>query len=937
MSENSKRTGQKTAHYIASTHWDREWYETFQGFRMRLVYLLDEVFDHLEKGGFAFFEMDGQAVPVLDYLEVRVGAEDRIRRLSESGKFRIGPWFVLPDEWLVSGESLVRNLDMGLEITGRFGSARPRTAPLVDEFGHVSQMPQILSQFGFAGTFLHRGINLKDCAANFKWQSPDGSLILSHRFARQGYGTLQIAYRRVLETDEPFDFEKTVDRLVEWTLVEAERTPEGPILLLDSCDHVEIEPETPEILAAANRKLKKHGIKIVHSHSDSYVTELVEASAFARNSSIQGELRDSARDSVLVDATWLISGVLSSRVRLKQANARCEDELCLWAEPFGAFAAGLSGVSYPAEFLTLAWRHLLENHAHDSICGCSIDQVHKDMEYRFDQSHGISSRLTKASLLAIAHAAAPEKLPKDALAVTLFNPTAGEICSPVDMEVRLPASWPEKYQEFFGYEEKFAFRVTDPDGREVPWQLNGQKRDRKGFRRPHRKIPVEDARHVVEATASVRIPAFGFTTLVVEPVAGPTRHLGTQRTGERTMENEFLRVEVGSDGTVTLLDKTSGASFSGLFFYEECADIGDGWNWCPPVNDFVTTSAGSNWAMSVTADGPEKTTFQITTRWRVPEAFDFKEMRRSGTEKEMIIVNRLTLRRGARVLESAIEVENPAEDHRLRVYFPTHLQADTYWADSAFDMVERPVALSADNAIRRELDVDGRPQQSWTALEDGRHGLAAVSRGLYESGVADRPDRALFLTLLRGIRKAVLSNDNPGGQTLGRHSFRVDLVPFSGKIPAKDLFLAGQRLNSPIRLVDLLERDITNRSKSRLPLNHSFFHVQGDVVVTSIRLKEENQWTVRLFNPSNEPADFVIGKPDQFMAASARDLSGGTDPVCQMSLDAGMVSGTLGSKRIATLSLVLTTCPGGESVSGEEANPQGRQRKPKKSVARRQS
>jgi len=900
----------KKAHYIASTHWDREWYESFQGFRFRLVTLIDEVLDHLDKDpGFSSFEMDAQVVPVLDYLEVRQDEIGRINRLSKAGRFRIGPWYVLPDEWLVSGESLIRNLELGLETTRKHGSPRPLSAPLIDEFGHVSQIPQICTQFGFVGTFLHRGLNLTDCQTNFNWLAPDGSSIICHRLPKHGYGTFQIFYRRVLELDESFDFDKTVDRFVEWTLLEAERTKAGPILLLDSCDHVEIEPRASKILDAANRKLKAHGILVVHSNSDVFLAELAQSGGISCDHEIVGELRQSARDLPDIDASWLISGVLSSRVCLKQANAKCEDELCLWAEPFSAFAASSLEFSYPFNFLKLAWRHLLENHAHDSICGCSIDQVHKDMEYRFDQSYGISQKVTESSLRAIALAAAPTGLSQNSLTVTLFNPTAEDSEGPLDVQIRLPASWPEKFQEFFGYEEKFAFRIVDSTGQEIPWQLNGQKRDHSGFRRAHRKIPAADTRHIIDVTLSTFLPAFGYTSLTVEPVPGPIRHLGTHRTADRTMENEFLRIEVEANGTVTLTDKASEKSYHGLFFYEDGADIGDGWNWCPPVNDTVTTSAGASWTLSVLTEGPEKTTFEITTCLQVPEAFDFKAMRRSGRKQELLVTNRLTLRRGSRILESEIEVNNTIEDHRLRVWFPTHLQADSYFADSAFDMVERPISLAMDNERRRELDLDGRPQQSWTALSDGNRGFAVVSRGLYESGVGDRPDRPLFLTLLRGFRKAVFCNENPGGQSLGRHVFKVNLVPFSGKVPAKQLFIHGQRISSSIRCVDLLPQEIRESSRAALPRCHGFLQIQGDVVVTSIQANKDNQWTIRLFNPSMELEKFSLGNLGQFKRVDALNLAGEEDTRQQIAVKDGVAVGMLGGKRILTLCLTPAVIP----------------------------
>lgn len=896
----------RTAHYVASTHWDREWYESFQGFRYRLAKLLDEVFTHLEANpAFASFEMDGQTVPLLDYLEVRPESEERVRRLCAAGRFRIGPWFVLPEEWLVSGESLVRNLEMGFRQTAGFGSPRPLTAPLVDEFGHVSQMPQILAQFDVLGTSLHRGINLRDCQTNFRWGSPDGTAILTHRLPRHGYGSLQIACRGIIKPDEVVGFDDAVERMVAWTLEEARRTPDGPILALDACDHIEMNLEATAMIAAANDKLLAHGIRLVHSDSDSYVREASAGFRGANEASIRGELRETGRDSSEIDPTCVIQGVLSSRARLKQANAACEDELCRWAEPFSAFAFPAGQQRGLAGFFDRAWRYLLENHAHDSIGGCSADQVHQDMAYRFDQSLEIGRKITDDALRCIALASAPADLAAGALALTVFNPNAEDITGPTDLSIRLPTAWKEKYQEFFGYEEKFAFRLLGPDRQEIPWQLVSQRRDQPGYRRRLRKIAVEDTRHVLEITAAIHVPAFGYTTLTVEPTPGPTRFEGTQRTGEQSMENEFLRVDVTADGLVTLLDKIAGRSYAGLFSYEDRADIGDGWYWAPAVNDVLVTSAGSPWRFSLVADGREKTTFQVETRLRIPAAFDFKTMTRGAAETELIIRNRLTLRRGSRALESEIEVDNVASDHRMRVCFPTGLRAASYLSDSAFDAVERPIALVPDNAARRELDVDGRPQQTWTALSDGERGVALVSRGLYESGVGDRPDRPIFVTLFRGFRKTIFGTGSVGGQSLGKHSCKLHIVPFSGDVPVGRLFLHGQSAACPARVVDLAANDLAPRPGSSAPRSQSFFRVQGDVIVTSLRVLDTNEWEVRVFNPATKPATFTLGRPGQLSAAAARKLSGVPDASLPLTLDGGTAAGTLPAKRIATIRLAL--------------------------------
>src|SRR5262249_39914495 len=141
------------------------------------------------------------------------------------------------------------------------------------------------------------------------------------------------------------------------------------------------------------------------------------------------------------DANWLIPGVLSSRVWIKQANAQCQTLLCHWAEPMSAIANARLGREYPKGFLDVAWRWLLQNHPHDSICGCSIDQVHEDMKYRFNQCRQIGGRLTFESTRALA-AAVKGMVQQDELRLVLFNPLPSEFAGVVKVTISIPSAWP---------------------------------------------------------------------------------------------------------------------------------------------------------------------------------------------------------------------------------------------------------------------------------------------------------------------------------------------------------------------------------------------------------------------------------------------------------------------------------------------------------------
>ena len=388
----------RTAHYVVSTHWDREWYESFQGFRSRLVRLIDELLETMRRNPeFRYFQMDGQVIPIEDYLEVRPEHEEEIRALIRDGRLRIGPWYVLPDEFLVSGESLVRNLQMGLTIAQRFGAVNggSRVGFVCDLFGHTSQLPQILRGFGIDNALIWRGVNEDTHGGMFRWRSPDGSEVIVYRFSPiGGYCTWAFRVRKGLVHEEPVETETAVKAIRELVAHESERCPTPALLLFDGGDHMEIEPRTPELLKKAAEGLKD--AEILFSHLEGYMEDVREQRDLVTKV-VEGELREPGK---MGDEAWLIPGVASSRVHLKQANVRCENELCLWAEPLSVFAATL-GKEYPSRYLELAWRYLLQNQPHDSICGCSIDQVHKDMEYRYDQSYGIANLVARDAMKAM--------------------------------------------------------------------------------------------------------------------------------------------------------------------------------------------------------------------------------------------------------------------------------------------------------------------------------------------------------------------------------------------------------------------------------------------------------------------------------------------------------------------------------------------------------
>lgn len=159
---------------IPHSHWDREWYATFEEFRFYLVHFMDELTELLEEDeGFRSFMLDGQASLLEDYLEVRPEKRELLRSLVREGRLEIGPWYVQPDEFLISGEALVRNLMLGDRVAKDFGPVM-KQGYVPDTFGHVNQLPQILRGFDIGTFYFMRGIGeeVSELGAEFLVGSP---------------------------------------------------------------------------------------------------------------------------------------------------------------------------------------------------------------------------------------------------------------------------------------------------------------------------------------------------------------------------------------------------------------------------------------------------------------------------------------------------------------------------------------------------------------------------------------------------------------------------------------------------------------------------------------------------------------------------------------------------------------------------------------------
>ncbi|MEO6875772.1 MAG: glycoside hydrolase family 38 C-terminal domain-containing protein, partial [Opitutaceae bacterium] len=723
-----------------------------------------------------------------------------------------------------------------------------------DMFGHNSQMPQIFVLCGVPVAFIWRGVN-NAAQRNFIWRGADGTEIPVHKFGNVGYGTYahKVGLGHIYTHDGLDDPKDLKERLDIYLAEEAAATEIDTILIHEACDHQEWHPKRYAMAFAELAKSKQYEMK--HVSLDEHLRELI-AQKDKITTVLEGELRAAGRvipgaDPLATCSQFVIPGVLSSRVRMKQANAYCQTLLCQWAEPFTAIAESAIGLELAPGFLDVAWKWLLQNHAHDSIDGCSQDQIHRDMNFRADQCRIIAEKLTTEATSRLA-ASVKGDVAGDELRVTVFNPRPHAFAGFTELTLEVPTTW-STFREFFGFENKTGFLVHGPDGKEIPYQRLNQTSNRSRTRVRETKFPEYVGSHHIKVALPLAVPAFGYTTLSVKavPPERATRYPDepAMATTANSMANEFLAVQIESNGTLTVTDKQTGRVFSQLLTFEERADIGDGWYHGIAVNDQIFVSTACRAEVALIHNGPMLTTFRVRTTMAVPEDFKFDAMTRSDRFTDLVIDSLVSLRPGQEYLDIQTSVDNNANDHRLRVLFPSDVAANTHLTDTAFDVMERPIALEKDNYDYREINVETKPQQSWTAVHEAKAGLAIIADGLLETTVRDTADRAVALTLFRGTRRTAFTDGEPDGQTRGPMTFRYLFKPLAGKPDRAQLCELGLQLSGSLRTVQLRKEDqAIFRTAQTLPATTSFLSVEGPAVVTSLR-QVKGAWELRMFNP----------------------------------------------------------------------------------------
>jgi mannosylglycerate hydrolase len=820
---------------VPHTHWDREWYLPFERYRYFMVGMIDGLLKLLdEEEAYTHFLLDGQVALLEDYLAIKPESRETIIDGISEGRIGTGPWYTMPDEFLVSGEALIRNLLKGHQLGEAFGGVM-KVGYLPDPFGHVSQMPQILRGFGIDVACMMRGVDWPQ--SEFYWEAPDGSRVLTHWF--------RFGYANALHlTEDPNAFRcREYEGLQSMLEALSELATADVLLLMNGNDHLEPQPGVSQIIHKLNARMDH---EITQGSLMDFFALVKEQKP--RLLTYSGEMRSAKHYPIL-------PGVLSSRIYLKQRNFRIQNLLEGYVEPVAAFASVL-GEDYPAGFLREAWKLLLQNHFHDSICASSVDQVHQEMMTRFDKSEQIAEALLTDYLPRLA----PQSSQKgEEVGLLVFNPTSQQRSGKVEVwvivkSIRSDPSGRIMMEERLPSEN---FSLLSPEGEGIPYQVLERK-----FGPGNILLGETFVERWKITFVTQEILPFGWRIYQIVPIQEGVYQSATTLVNGNVLENEFYRVTVRDDGTLDVQDKTMDVSYTSLAYYEDRGDSGDEYNYNPPLNQEIFMTRGGLAEITVLENERDWGTIRIREKLELPRSLS--EDRRSRTEERVFcdIITDVTVVRGVRRIDLCTTVDNQASDHRLRVVFPSGIPTAESIAQSAFAFEHRPVELP-DGQGWAEMPCPTHPTGGAVVVEGDGRGLAVFGKGLPEYEVT--PEGEIYLTLLRSVgwlsrpdlttrpSNAGPPYPTPGAQCLGKHIFEFALMPYTGTWLESGNFQEAQRFNRP-PVASIIRCDDRGDGEGQ------FLQVEPEeLVVSAIKGSEDGKALIlRLYNSSSKPVDGKI-------------------------------------------------------------------------------
>ena len=834
-------------HVIPHTHWDREWYFTQQDSDVLATYNFTKVIETLEnQASYSCYHLDGQSAIVEDYLKVLPHMRERMSKLVTDKKLFIGPWYTQTDTYNVAAESIIRNLKYGMHIAQALGHSMT-VGYLPDTFGHNAQMPTLFKGMGIDNIVFWRGIDYDQQVekSHFHWQSSGDDTIYAYNLVH-GYG----AAKNIVPDAEHLD--KKI-----FPMIEKIKSLSGldEVLIPSGGDQVNIDPSLPATLAAASERSPAGDIYTISS-MENFVEYLRQNSdEFA---TYRGEFK-APRYTRIHKTIGLV------RYDIKKLNFEIEQFLIKKLEVVIAIAKA-QGITVHTELVDMAWKKILECHAHDSIGGCNSDATNVDIMHRLKQGEEICHGLYNLVVKEIASNACQDN------ELMIFNarPT--------------PYSGVVKMVTFSTFEQ-----VALSDGEQVlaceiirREMLDGGKRV-EVTKDGEREIDVPPYYRFELNVVVNNLPALGYQVFQVQQ-AESISVVHTQAVNESaSIENQAVKVSF-ANGQLRLEDKASGRMINQLLSFEEQADDGDSYDFSPLAGDTPLL------CREMTCLSLHKGAMEQSMTLRAKLAVPHDLAARVAGEKQALASFDIELKliQGEQQLRVEIATVNQVCDHRVRVVINSDVNTQQSLSTQPFALMARSIAPSVEGWRERlrECPIDIETTDGAVAIAQAGKAMVINGRGIKEfqilpannAAVASEASNSIALTLFKatgrlgkddllwrpgrasGINNTVVYTPDAQLQKSMTFSFSIALTDEASHQTVRRLeqeFLDApfgyqkQTLNS---FENRLERFQVRFDSRDVAKRFGLFELEQALLLSSIghSFYQDNAVIVRLYNPTEQ-------------------------------------------------------------------------------------
>lgn len=829
----------KKVHVVPHMHWDREWYFSTEESRILLVNNMEEILEVLENNSnYPHFVMDGQTAILEDYLAVKPENKERIKKLVEDGKLIIGPWYTQTDEMVVGSESILRNLLYGIKDCDEFGD-HMKIGYLPDSFGQSAQMPQILNGFDIKHSMFWRGCSERKGTdkTEFNWKSDDGSEVLVQMLP------LGYAIGKYLPTDE----EALKTRMEKYFPVLDKGATTDHEILPNGHDQMPIQKNIFEVMDKLKELYKDRDFFL--SKYENIFEELEKQSNL---DTISGEFLDGKYMRVH-------RSIFSTRMDIKAANARIESKITNILEPLASLAYSL-GFEYHHGLIELIWKEIMKNHAHDSIGCCCSDKVHKEIMNRFFLAEEKADMLIEFYKRKITDAMSIEKSLDKLVAFNLMPYDRNET-------VRAQVITKMKSFEMFDSENnKLNFEVIHKE--EIDAGLIDRQIVHYGNYDPFMTYTLE---------FKDLIPAMGYKSYLIKEAESMVEK---EYETTNNIDNDFYTIEVNDNGSLKIFDKKLNKTFNNVLLMENGGDEGDEYDFSPLPGENLMFNDNIK-ADYVIKKNKFNNEIKISYRLNVPKDIEERKNNdKNGYVDFEIIVN---IPNDKARIDVIFNLNNQANDHRIRTYIPTNIASKFSVSDNQFGHIKRSVYDEAMN-VWEEEGWDERPDAiypmlTFVGLSDENHGVAVLTNSTREFEIVGENFDTIAITLFRSVgflgkeemmrrpgRPSGIKLPTPDSQMIGKLTVDLSIVTHEKSTLEVNVSNMAKEYLTPIVTYNKMPHNAMklNKSEFEVPYSYSLLNTNNKDLVLSVlkKAEKEDALVLRFYNTkeSDKSSNIVMNK-----------------------------------------------------------------------------